>query len=62
MKAIRESVLDEVKGIGEAKKIKLLSHFHSVKGISKASVEEISHVAGVSLAVAEQIIKVTNFN
>lgn len=62
LKAIRESVLDEVKGIGEAKKIKLLSHFHSVKGISKASVEEISHVAGVSLAVAEQIIKVTSFN
>ena len=54
-KAIRESVLDEIPGIGEAKKARLLKEFRSVRTIAKASVEDIRRVAGVSLQVAEEI-------
>ena len=54
-KTIRESVLDEVPGIGEAKKLKLLRHFHTIHGIAKATVEEIAQVAGVNATVAEEV-------
>jgi len=56
---IRESVLDEVPGIGEVKKMKLLRHFHSVYGISHASAEEIATVAGVTLLVAKEVLRRT---
>ena len=59
-KAIRESVLDGVHGIGEAKKLKLLRHFKSIAGISKASVEEIAAVAGVSPTVAGEVLRVVS--
>jgi excinuclease ABC subunit C len=55
LRAIRESVLDEVPGIGEAKKMKLLRHFRSVRGIARASVEEIAACAGVSSSTAEEV-------
>lgn len=56
-KAIRESVLDEVPGIGEAKKLKLLRRFRSVRGIARASVDEIAECAGVSSEIAEEVRK-----
>ena len=58
-KTIRESVLDEVPGIGEAKKVKLLRHFHSVHGIARATTEEIRAVAGVSEEIAAEVKRVT---
>lgn len=54
-KAIRESVLDEVRGIGEAKKTLLLRKFGSVRGISRASEEEIAAAAGVSREIAAAV-------
>ena len=56
-KAIRESVLDEVPGIGEAKKMKLLKRFRSVRGIAQATTEEVAACAGVSLDVAAEVLK-----
>ena len=56
-KHIRESVLDEVPGIGEAKKTKLLRTFRSIHGIAKASAEEIADAAGVNLLTAEAVLK-----
>jgi excinuclease ABC subunit C len=56
-RAIRESVLDEVVGIGEAKKMKLLRRFRSVYGIARASVDEIAAVAGVNATVAVEVLK-----
>ena len=56
-KSIRESVLDEIPGIGEAKKIKLLRHFKSIYGIARASAEDVSAVAGVSLTTAEEVVR-----
>ncbi len=54
-KTIRESVLDEVKGIGAAKKVKLLKAFKSIYGIARAEVSAIAHAAGVSVAVAAAV-------
>lgn len=56
-KAIRESVLDEVTGIGEAKKMKLLKKFRSVYGIARASADEIAAAAGVNETVAAEVLK-----
>ncbi len=56
-RTIRESALDEVPGIGEAKKVKLLRAFRSIYGIARAPVEEIASVAGVSAAVAAEVLR-----
>ena len=56
-KSIRESVLDEVPGIGEAKKVKLLKAFKSIYGIARADVSEIGKVAGVGETTAEAVLK-----
>ena len=57
-KHIRESVLDEVAGIGEAKKLKLLRKFRSIYGIARASTDEIAAVAGVNEGVAAEVRRV----
>ena len=54
---IRESVLDRVPGIGEAKKLKLLRHFKSVYGIARSDVETIAAVAGVNLTTAAEVLR-----
>ena len=54
---IRESVLDDVPGIGEAKKTRLLKTFKSIYGIAKASSEEIAVAAGVSATTADAVLK-----
>ena len=54
---IRESVLDDVPGIGDAKKTKLLKTFKSIYGIAKASAEEIATAAGVSATTADAVLK-----
>ena len=56
-KHIRESVLDEVPGIGEAKKAKLLRTFRSIYGIAKTSADEIADAAGVNSVTAEAVLK-----
>ena len=43
-KAQTKSELDEIKGVGEVTKKKLLRHFGSVKNIRSASLEELSNV------------------
>lgn len=43
-KSLFSSVLDEVEGIGEARKKKLLNHFKSVKKMKEASLEELEAV------------------
>ena len=56
-RSIRESVLDDVPGIGEAKKLKLLKAFKSIYGIARASVEDIARVAGVGASTAAEVLK-----
>jgi len=49
------SVLDEIQGVGPAKKRALLRTFGSVKGMREASEADLSRVAGVGPALAERI-------
>ncbi|MDI9513992.1 MAG: excinuclease ABC subunit UvrC [Clostridiaceae bacterium] len=48
----RQSVLDQIPGIGEARKKALLRDFGSVKKIREASIEEISAVKGIGPGLA----------
>ena len=52
---LRESVLDEIPGVGEVRKRRLLTRFGSVKRLRQASVEEIAAAAECSAAVAQNI-------
>ncbi|MBR2837464.1 MAG: excinuclease ABC subunit UvrC [Kiritimatiellae bacterium] len=54
---IRESVLDEVPGIGAAKKARLLRHFRSIYGVARADEESIASVAGVGRPVAAAVLR-----
>lgn len=54
-KDITKSELDDISGIGEAKKKALLTHFGSVKKIKEASIEELMKVKGITKNLAEKI-------
>ncbi len=54
-RTIRESVLDEIPGVGPSKKATLLRHFGSVYRLARASIEEISAVPGINRSQAEAI-------
>ena len=52
---IRESALDDIPGIGEARKRRLLARFGSVRGIAAACEDELAGVPGVGPALARLI-------
>lgn len=52
---IRESSLDEIEGIGPAKKAALLKHFGSVYRLARADVAAIASVPGIGMERAEAI-------
>lgn len=54
-KELTKSELDNIKGIGDAKKKALLKKFGSVKKIKEAKEEEISKVKGINLDLAKKI-------
>ena len=56
-KALTTSELDEIDGIGEAKKKELLRVFGSVEKIRSAGVEELIKVKGISRELAEKILE-----
>ena len=47
--------LDEIPGVGEARRTALLRHFGSLKKLKEAEVAEIADVPGISRKLAEQI-------
>ena len=47
--------LDEVPGVGAARKRALLAHFGSAKAVARAGVEDLMAVSGISEALAQQI-------
>ena len=49
------SILDEIEGIGEKRRIALMKHFKSIDSIQNASVEELLEVPGLNRKVAEKI-------
>lgn len=54
-KRIIKSELDEIPGIGPARRKILLSHFGSVERIKQVSLEELLQIEGISKKVAENI-------
>lgn len=52
---IRESVLDDVPGVGDKRKQLLLNHFGSVRRLQKATQEEIAAVPGIGEELARAI-------
>ena len=57
-KEITKSELDEIEGIGPAKKKALLETFGSVERIKNADVEELTKVKGITKSLAERIKKI----
>jgi len=54
---IRESALDEIPGIGPARKAALLKHFGSVYRLARATAEEIQAVPGIDRVMADAILR-----
>ena len=54
-KAIGTSPLDEVPGIGPARKKALLMHFGTARAVRNASLEDLQRAPGVSAGVAQQV-------
>jgi len=47
--------LDEIEGVGPARRKALLSHFGSVKSLQQATADDIAHVEGIPRPLAERI-------
>ncbi|MFB9892701.1 excinuclease ABC subunit UvrC [Planobispora takensis] len=55
-KSVRESALDDVPGLGPARRQALIKHFGSVKRLREATAAEICQVPGIGPATAETIV------
>jgi excinuclease ABC subunit C len=54
---IRESLLDDIPGIGTKRKMQLLRHFGSVNRLRKASVDEIADAPGIGPQFAQTVYR-----
>ncbi|RVT87286.1 excinuclease ABC subunit UvrC [Rhodobacteraceae bacterium CCMM004] len=54
-KAVGATPLDEIPGVGATRKRALLSHFGSAKAVSRADLDDLKAVDGISLGLAEKI-------
>lgn len=54
-KGVVKSVLDEISGIGPAKRKALLKHFGGIQKVKEAGIEELREVKGISLKNAQSI-------
>jgi excinuclease ABC subunit C len=54
-RVIRESVLDEMEGIGEKRKQLLIQHFGSVLRLSRATEKDIAEIPGIGPVMAASI-------
>jgi len=54
-KETRRSILDDIKGIGEKRKIRLLKYFGDVESIKNANVKELVGVEGINMDLAAKI-------
>jgi len=54
-KSIAANPLDEIAGIGPTRKRALLGHFGSAKAVSRASIEDLKAVSGISEEMAQKI-------
>lgn len=54
-KAISANPLDEIDGVGPSRKRALLTHFGSAKAVSRAGVNDLKSVEGISAEIAQRI-------
>ena len=54
-KALVQSELDEIDGIGAARKKALLHHFGSARGVKQAGLEDLQAAPGVSKTIAAKV-------
>ncbi|HTZ70518.1 MAG TPA: excinuclease ABC subunit UvrC [Acetobacteraceae bacterium] len=54
-KSLVQSELDEIPGIGAARKKALLHHFGSARGVKQAGLEDLQAVSGISLETAKRV-------
>ncbi|MEO1115957.1 MAG: helix-hairpin-helix domain-containing protein, partial [Pseudomonadota bacterium] len=54
-KDIARNPLDEIAGIGPTRKKALLQHFGTAKAVSKAGVDDLASVPGISEAIAKLV-------
>ncbi len=54
-KALGANPLDEIEGIGPTRKRALLGHFGSAKAVSRAGIEDLKAVPGISAQMAQAI-------
>jgi excinuclease ABC subunit C len=59
-KKLRESILDDFKGLGPTKRLALLTHFGSIKKLRAASEADITQVEGIGKKTAERLIEFLN--
>ncbi|MDZ7820734.1 MAG: hypothetical protein U5N26_02345 [Candidatus Marinimicrobia bacterium] len=59
-KHMKKSILDNIPGIGETRRKKLLSVFGSVKAMRKENAEAIAEKAGIPLKLAKTLLKTLN--
>jgi len=57
-KEMTHSILDEIDGVGEKRRIELLKHFKTIDHIKSASIEELLAVKGINKKVATAIFDV----
>lgn len=57
-KSVKESALDEVPGLGPARRQALIKHFGSVKRLREATAAQICEVPGIGPSTAETIVSV----
>ncbi|MGZ0708377.1 excinuclease ABC subunit UvrC [Coraliomargarita sp. W4R53] len=54
-KRLRESILDDFKGLGTKRQQQLLQHFGSIEKLRKASVEQLTQVEGIGPLTAQRL-------
>jgi excinuclease ABC subunit C len=54
-KAISANPLDDIAGIGQTRRRALMNHFGSAKAVSRAGIEDLKAVAGISAEMAQKI-------
>ncbi len=54
-KEMTHSILDEIEGVGEKRRIELMKHFKTIERIRDASVETLQEVVGINARVAQAI-------
>ena len=54
---LRESILEDFKGLGSDKRLRLLKRFGSIEKLRKASAADITQVEGIGPKTAERLVE-----